>query len=89
MSKELKALKEIKKLYKSYIEKIGLNEKDILGFDLGFAHIEKVLKAFEILKEFGFEIEDYTENEYGAIKVRCNRIILDDEEIDIAKGALL
>ena len=49
MSKELEALEKIKKLYKSYVEKVGLNEKDILGFDLSFACIEKELKEHDKL----------------------------------------
>ena len=51
--------------------------------------VQKAVKALEILKAFGFEIEDYTENEHGSIKVKHNRIIVDDEEIDIAKEVLL
>ena len=50
MNKDLDALEKIKELYKSYVEKIGLNEKDILGFDLSFAYIEKTLKAFKAIK---------------------------------------
>ena len=50
--------------------------------------IEKELQVLETLKAFGFEIEDYTENEHGSIKVKYPRIIVDDEEIDIAKEVL-
>ena len=51
--------------------------------------IIKKLMALEILKAFDFEIEDYTEYEHGCIKVKCNRIIIDDEEIDLLKEVLL
>ena len=52
--------------------------------------IEKELKVLEIIKElFEFEIEDYDENNHGSIKVKEQRFILDDEEIDLLKEALL
>jgi len=45
----------------------------------------KKLKAFEILKAFEFEIEDYTEELNGSVSVKFKRIILDGDEIDLLK----
>lgn len=52
-------------------------------------NIDKQLELLEILKAFEFEIEDYTEHKNGSIKVNCRRIILDNDEIDLAKKVLL
>ena len=49
----------------------------------------KKLKALEILKIFGFVIEDYTEELNGSVCVNQRRIILDDDEIDLLKEVIL
>ena len=47
MSKGLELLKKFDKLVKTYHEKIGLNENDLLGFSLSLKIIEKELKSHE------------------------------------------
>ena len=48
MSKILEiAILKLKKLYKNYIDKIGLNQSDILGFDYCFIELEKELQRLE------------------------------------------
>ena len=51
--------------------------------------IKKELRALEIYKALGFEIEDYNEDYNGALSVKFKRIILDDKEIDLLKEVLL
>ena len=78
--KGLEALEKIKKLYKSYIDKIGLNANDIMGFDFSIVNIEKELKALEIIKKtlgkdyLMFLMDNHlkwkniTQEEYGLLK---------------------
>lgn len=83
-----KLLNEIEKELKDYEEELQARDIIIKSLKIMLDENEKKLKVLEILKAFDFEIEDYTENEHGSIKVKCNRIIVDDEEIDIAKEVL-
>lgn len=96
MNEDLDALEKIKELYKSYVEKIGLNEKDILGFDLSFACIEKTLKALEIIKEDFFTFIDFKEEKretktYYFIDFNRGdyRVYLSKEKQDLLKEVLL
>ena len=70
--------------------KIMIKDNDLeLPYHNTILTIEKELKALEILKAFGFEIEDYTEELNGSVSVKFRRIILDDEEIDLLKEVSL
>lgn len=74
------ALKRLEKIDNEPIIPLHINR---------YYELSKKEDVLETLKAFGFEIEDYTENDHGSIKVKYNRIIVDDEEIDIAKEVLL
>ena len=89
MSKALEELEKIKKLDILYdIELTEKGEEYMKSNDIDLSIIEKSLKALNILKVFNFEIEDYTEEEYGSVNTNQRRIILDDDEIDLLKEVL-
>ena len=95
IEKDLRTLQEHEEILKNYnLNLCDFREACLLlamlkGENLNIHDIAKRLKVLEILKAFDFEIEDYTEDENGSIKVKYHRIILDNEEIDIAKEVLL
>lgn len=91
MGKGLEALESLMKDYYEMCLDTGNNDDEYQRNNLTSEYhiIQKELKVLEIFKKaFGFEIEDYTEDEFGAIKVKYNRIILEDEYIDMAKEVL-
>ena len=86
MSKELsplEALEKTKKLYKNYEIKIGLNEKDILGFDWCFAIIEKALKEYEQMKDIRITARfdlDQVNKEHKALEIIRKELMLSVKE---------
>ena len=89
MSEGLEALEKFDKLVKTYHEKIGLNENDLLGFGLLLKIIEKELKAFEIIKskEIVSVFKDIMDKCF--IVSNTTAIEIPQEEYDLLKEVLL
>lgn len=94
MSEELEALKVWKavekymNLYHHQAVKDDINVETVEGMPIKI--IEKSLEALDIIKKvLNFKIRDYSEFSYGSIFISEQRIILDDEEIDLLKEILL